>query len=467
MLVQKLVLAATLLGGAWASAQTETLLYNFPAAQSDAVGPNGPLSGLIFDAAGHLYGSTAYGGSYGDGTVYVLAQEAGNWTAQTLHSFRGGTFGKPPQSGAYPYGNLTFDAAGNLYGVTLVGGGSQACGFDDLEGCGTVFQLARNPGGASVQTVLHHFESNGMDGQYPNGSLILDASGNVYGTTGQGGNGLCVEYTGGAVLGCGTVFELSPAQDGGWTEKIIYNFQGGVLGMPSADGAAPMAGLIRDSAGNLFGTTYSGGVYGVGTVFELSPAPGGSWEEKILYSFDNNTADGYKPLAGLVFDGAGNLYGTTNEGGAGLCTNDFGTGGSVLGCGTVFEMSPQGSGVWAEKILYSFQYNSTDGRYPSGALIFDAKGNLYGTTVLGGTGLCEDDDGDILGCGTVFALYPKGSGGWTEVVLHEFQYSSTDGQGPNGNLVFDASGNLYGTTQSGGDNGGKIVGGGTVFKITL
>src|ERR1019366_2578878 len=278
---------------------------------------------------------------------------------------------------------------------------------------------------AAEEKVLHNFNNDGTDGYYPEVGLIVDAAGNLYGTT-----------TAGGAYNSGTGFELTPAAGGGWTETVLHNFGNGT------DGATPYAGLIFDAAGNLYGTTQYGGTYGVGTVFELTPAGGGSWTEKVLYSFNHNGADGGVPAAGLIFDAAGNLYGTTVNGGTGS--------NCVLGCGTVFELTPAAGGGWTEQVLHSFNNNGADGSTPFAGLIFDAAGNLYGTTFAGGT----------YGYGTVFELTPAAGGGWTETVLHNFG-NGTDGTAPYAGLIFDAAGNLYGTTFVGG-----TYGYGTVFEVT-
>jgi uncharacterized repeat protein (TIGR03803 family) len=295
-------------------------------------------------------------------------------------------------------------------------------------GYGTVFELTPTAGGGWAEKVLHGF--NDEDGYGPFAGLIFDAAGNLYGTTTSGG-----------AFNQGTVFELTPTAGGGWTEQVLYSF---CSQTNCTDGAYPLAGLIFDAAGNLYGATYNGGIYpcgayGCGTVFELSPTAGGGWTETVLHSFGNGT-DGAFPYAGLIFDAAGNLYGTT-------------TGGGTYRGGTVFQLTPTAGGGWAEQVLYSFcsQTNCTDGGGPGG-LIFDAAGNLYGTTGGGGA----------YGGGTVFELSPTAGGGWTEKVLHSF--NGTDGTGPSA-VIFDAAGNLYGTTEYGGAYGGNL-GDGTVFELT-
>ncbi|MGA8876750.1 MAG: choice-of-anchor tandem repeat GloVer-containing protein [Candidatus Korobacteraceae bacterium] len=392
--------------GAW----TEKVLYSF-CAQTNCTDGEGPHAGLIFDAAGNLYGTTLSGGiygGYGAGTVFELTPTAGGgWTEQVLHSFGNGA------DGLTLYSGLISDAAGNLYGTTYYGG---------TYGYGTAFELTPAAGGGWTEQVLYSF---GTDGSDPSAGLIFDAAGNLYGTTYIGGG----DYR-------GTVFELTPAAGGGWTEGVLHNFT-------YYDGQQPWAGPIFDAAGNLYGTTYYGGLYlacpggasDCGTVFELMPG-GGRWGETILHNFGTG-GDGFSPTAGLILDAAGNLYGTTYGGGT---YNQYG--------GTVFELTP-GVGGWTETLLHSFG-NGTDGEAPDGALVFDTAGNLYGTTGGGGT----------YGGGTVFELTPTVGGGWTEQVLHNFG-NGVDGANPYTGLIFDAAGNLYGTTQSGGNHGA-----GTVFELT-
>jgi uncharacterized repeat protein (TIGR03803 family) len=267
-----------------------------------------------------------------------------------------------------------------------------------------------------TEKVLYSFQG-GSDGSSPLSGLISDSAGNLYGTTLTGGTN-----------GLGTVFELIHS-NGGWTEKVLHNFN-----YNGTDGFTPLAGLIFDKAGNLYGTTVGGGSNGWGTVFELTPS-NGSWTETILNNFSN--FDGSSPTGGLIFDNSGNLYGTTLYGG----TNSD---------GTVFELTPS-NGSWTETVLHSF--TGSDGMYPDtyhAALIFDKAGNLYGTTEEGGSN----------GYGTVFELKPS-NGRWTESVLHSFPLTAGDGSSPLGGLIFDNSGNLYGTTLYGGTNSD-----GTVFELT-
>src|SRR6516225_9960806 len=321
------------------------------------------------------------------GTVLVGAA-ASSWAQgptyakKVIYSFAGGSDGADPLAG------LVRDAAGNLYGTTYAGGDY---------GSGTVFRLDTT----GKEAVLYSF-SGGPDGGYPYAGLILDAAGNLYGTADAGG-----------AHNYGVVFEV-PA---GGAEGVLYSFTG-----TGGDGADPLAGLVRDAAGNLYGTTASGGASGLGTVFKVSA--GGA--ETVLHSFTGGS-DGEYPYASVIRDAAGNLYGTTYAGGA-------------SGLGTVFKIDTQAH----ETVLYSFR-GGADGEYPSAGLVRDAAGNLYGTTNSGGSS----------GDGIVFKISPAGK----ETVLHSFK-GGKDGEYPYASLIRDAAGNLYGTTYGGGASGW-----GTVFEI--
>lgn len=389
-------------GGGW----TETVLYSFHFNGTDGANPF--LANLISDSAGNLYGTTSQGGTYNAGTVFELtANGGGSWSETVLHNFA-----NIDTDGGQPYAGLIFDAVGNLYGTTLIGG---------TYGAGTVFELSPRQGGGWTEHVLHNF-GNGTDGGFLIGGVVFDGFGNLYGTTHQGGS-----------YGVGTVFELTPTQGGNWTEQILHNFN-----RNGTDGYSPFAGLIIDSAGSLYGTTSEGGSHRWGTVFELALTQG-SWTEKILHNFDpTDGTDGYLPQAALVLDAAHNLYGTTSEGG-------------TYGAGTVFELTPTQGGNWNETVLYSFTGNS-DGAYPQSSLtFFGSLPDLYGTTNNGGANRA----------GTVFELTPTQGGTWIEAVLYNFGGSGTDGAIPNGGLIFDPAGNLYGMTISGG-----MYNSGTVFEIT-
>lgn len=418
----------------------EQLLYSFHLSQDFH-----PQANLIFDASGNLYGTDFYGGSRGAGAAFELSpQSGGGWTETVLHNFHSNS-----QDGRGPSSGLIFDAAGNLYGTTSNGGGDTQC----FHGCGSVFELSPQSGGGWTEKILYSFKPNGQDGNYPGGGLIFDAAGNLYGVTGAGGT---INSDGCIGGGCGTVFELSPQTGGSWKEQVLYNFTG------APDGGEPV-GVIFDPAGNLYGTTFIGGAgacaNGCGTVFEISPGSGGQWIEKVLHSFQPNGPDGNTPYGGVIFDTAGNLFGTTGLGGSFVGEECM-----IEGCGTVFELSPMSGGNWSEQVLYSFQ-GGTDGDGPAAGLAIDAGRNLYGTTVDGGghSG-CSD-----RGCGTVFEVSPKPGGGWSEKVLHRFRSGLHDGYFPAAGLILDPGGNLYGTTIIGGSSrgGGKnIHGGGIVFEVT-
>jgi uncharacterized repeat protein (TIGR03803 family) len=396
-------------------AQIFTVLHDFGGA-ADAQTVYG---GLVRDSSGNLYGTTAYGGTYNNGAVFELSPLAGGgWIENVLYSF-GSTSG----DGVRPYGGLTFDAAGNLYGTTIFGGPSNE---------GTAFELTPTANGGWTEKVLHSFSYDTTDGCRPYSSLVLDAKGNLYGTTFECGANFI-----------GTVFELS-LRAGKWQERIVHNF-----GSTSGDGSEPAAGVVFDAHGNLYGTTFYGGTGtgkpctagSCGAVFEMKPTPGGGWTERVLYSFSNNGTDGIYPAAALAIDAAGNLYGTTSQGG-----NSSGC--SSSGCGVIFKLKPAPNGAWKETILHQLTSGVDDGGWPFGGLTIGAGGKLYGTTSVGGV-----DD-----FGTVFELSPAG-GTWSQTILHSF--ADTDGNDPNANIILDSFGNLYGTTLYGG-----TYGGGSVFEIT-
>src|SRR5580704_1929396 len=397
------------------AASKEKVLYSL-CPVSGCEGGDFPIGGVIFDSAGNLYGTAYEGGAHDAGTVFELSQGTnGTWTETVLHTFAN-------SDGSGPLYSMTFDGAGNLFGTTFFGGSA---------GGGVVFRLRHGAKGWT-EDVLHSF-ADGAEGFYPVGALILDSAGNIYGATNATGSSF------------GAVYQLSPSASGQWNVTVLHAFSGG------RDGANPDAGLIFDTAGNLYGTTVQGGGTGCGgkgcgTIFEISPAEG-QWREKVLRRFDGT--DGASPAASMIFDIAGNLYGTTAYGGNAGCN-------PPSGCGTVFELSPGTNGEWTEKLLHSFRYNP---KQPLGTLIFDKSGNLYGTASTGGPGC------DSTGCGRVFELSPGNTGKWTYRVLHDFQNNRIDGNFPETGMVFDSAGNLYGTTYEGG-SGIWNVGCGTVFEIT-
>jgi uncharacterized repeat protein (TIGR03803 family) len=393
------LLAVLSLGTPSAGAQTffSTTLHSFTNTGGDGTNPQ---AGLISDASGNLFGTTSNGGANGSGTVFELVNSSGTYTEKVLYSFLGS-----PNDGSTPFAGLIMDASGNLFGTTSNGGAN---------GSGTVFELV-NSNGTSTEKVLYSFAASPNDGANPQAGLIRDASGNLFGTTSNGGNTL------------GTVFELVNSS-GTYSERVLYSFQAYSIG------GFPAEGLIMDASGNLFGTTPNGGANGSGTVFELVNSDG-TYSEKVLHSF-TDSPDGRDPQAGLIMDASGNLFGTTYFGGT--------------GAGTVFELV-NSNGTYSEKVLHSFLGWPNDGSTPFAGLIMDASGNLFGTTAGGGANFA----------GTVFELV-NSNGTFSEKVLHHFNVGcGADGRAPSAGLIMDASGNFFGTTEVGGTNNA-----GTVFKIT-
>jgi uncharacterized repeat protein (TIGR03803 family) len=343
------------------------------------------------------------------------------WRETSLHSFN-------YADGAYNlYSGLLFDAAGNLFGTTQSGGNS-GCNLD--ESCGVAFKLMPAANGKWTEKVLHRFFARDPLGFWPRAGLIIDAKGNLYGTTDSGGP-FC------SGLGCGAVFELLPNN----TAKVIYQFMGG------NDGSSPDAALTFDPGGNLYGTTALGGAQNCGTIFELTSQPGGSWTERILHSFSSR--EGCESESKVAFDHAGSLYGTADFGGA------YGSACGGYGCGTAFQLKPGASGIWTLTILHSFG-KGNDGAYPVSGLAIDSAGNLFGVTSQGGkhSSACF-----AYGCGTVFELLRGKADTWTERVIHDFD-SGTDGRVPRGDLIFDDRGALYGTAVFGG-----AYGAGNAFRL--
>jgi uncharacterized repeat protein (TIGR03803 family) len=403
----------TLTAGQW----SETTIYTFTGAKGYY-----PSNDIVFGSAGQIYGVTLLGGTNQlTGTFYELTPASGPWTYATLYAF-------PISDGEYVYSGVTFDAAGNLYGTANTGGAN---------GFGMAYKLAPGANGSWAETNIYNFTSGlTSNGSRPS-SLIFDSAGNLYGASGYSDEH---EY--------GFVYELSPTSHGAWTETTIDQM-GGKINNPSAN-------PIFDNAGNLYGTTNTGGTKGFGAVYELTPQGNGKWTQTILYNFLGDPNDGANPAAALVMDSAGNLYGTTTKGGAGNCS-----GSGDRGCGVVFELQPVAGGTWTEKVLYSFQGRPNDGSVPAGNLILDKNGNLFGTTSAGAikNKSCTFNNGG-QGCGTVYELSP-GSGGWTETVIYEFTGVNGGGGNPQAGLVFDGAGNLYGTTAIGG-----TFNFGTVYKLT-
>jgi len=440
-------LAAFLAATGTAGAQTDfAILHQFqgnPAGCINRCDGAFPQARLIMDGAGNLYGTTFAGGNNGFGTVFELVPPSQiinrGWTEFPLYSFcqqSGCADGKNPQAGLITDGT-------NLYGTTVNGGSNNL---------GTVFKFAP-ANGAWTPTVLYSFAGGSkncggvVDGSNPWADLIMDLAGNLYGTTNQGGSNQF-----------GTVFKLTftptPPKGGVWDFCTLHGFAGG------SDGGYPAAGLIFD-AGELYGTTT--GSANSGTVFNLAPS-GGTWTS---YNFfcpmsgsQSGCVNGRFPYAGLMMGGSGNLYGTTLNGGSSPnCSRPD-------GCGTVFELTPQRGSAWTPTVLYSFcsQSGCADGSNSYAGLIMDGAGNLYGTTILGGS----------QNAGTVFKLAPSG-GAWTPTVLHNFCSESgcADGASPYAGLIYDkASGTLYGTTMNGGASScqggcGVVFAVDTGYKLTV
>lgn len=378
--------------------QAYRVIHTFTGASDGAA----PQAGVTVDRAGNLYGTASVGG-VGFGTVYKLTRGGTNWVVMPLYNFAGGIDGEFPQAG------VVIGANGTLYGTTTFGG---------APGWGTVFNVAPAANACTTalcpwkEAVLYSFQG-GSDGGHPRyGDLTFDTAGNAYGTTYDEGHD-----------DSGTVFQLRPSGDG-WTEDVLYRFLG------ASDGKGPMSGLIFDNTGNLYGTTFKGGQFALGTIFQLQPS-GSSWTESVLYSFTGQD-DGDGPIGGLVVDPSGNLLGTTADG--------------VSNGGAAFKMTAQDNDGWTFTALYQWSYpGDYDCPGPWSNLTMDAAGNLYGTAIVDGA----------YWNGSVFKLAPSDSG-WTYTDLHDFTGGS-DGGLPVGGVALDATGNLYGTTSAGGTTGLGVV----------
>jgi uncharacterized repeat protein (TIGR03803 family) len=360
-----------------------------------------PQTDLVRDAAGNLYGMSVQGGQFGAGTVFRISPAGSGWTETVLYSFTGGA------DGGQPYGGVTLDAAGNIYGTGVIGGTGGVCAED---GCGVTFKLT-NTGSGFTQSVIHHFA--GPDGSGPGGPVVFDNAGNLYGMTPTGGTD-----------GLGVIYQLVPGPGGTWTQNVIHNFTGG------ADGGTGSAGrLLLDPNGNFYGVATVGGLYGQGIVFHLtsdSGTPSGPWTLRPIYDF-KGSPDASFPYGGLIFDKHGNLYGTTYYGG-------------TDGLGAVYKLDKR-SGVWVESVLHSFTGGS-DGANPISHLVLGPKGRMYGTTSEGGSS---------CGCGTIFKMTQKANGLWQESIVYRFE-GAPDGSYAYNGLTVDPAGNLYGSTVHGGDD---------------
>ena len=402
-LVSLAVLATLLAVVPTVQAQTYQVLYNFNGGADETYS----WGGLTIDQSGHLYGTTIgpLGCLAGCGTVYKFSHEGSGWVFSTLYAFRGG------QDGTIVYAPVTIAADGSLYGTTVGGGLIGGCSGN---GCGTVFRLqppatfCRSVTCPWNETVVYRFQECPSLHE-PEDGVAFDRAGNMFGAPTWGGLG-CVDDN----PGDGGVFELTPSQ-GGWSYQTIYELPGG------SDGCTPVGTVMVNQAGNVFGTSNQ---CGGGTVYEVSPS-GSGWNGFTLHSFEE-TDSGSTPWAGLISDSAGNLYGTTAYGGL----NDS---------GVVFELSPSNGSY-----TYSVLYNFSGGGGSLSRLSMDTAGNLYGSQYAVGANMD----------GLIFKL-TRGSSGWTFTDLHDF--NGNDGSQPVGNLALDADGNLYGSTSLGGAHGYGVI----------
>jgi len=405
-----LICGLTMIALQTVQAQTFTVLHDFTGGVDGA----NPEAALTVDFAGSLYGTTSIGGA-GYGLVFRLTHKNSSWILAALYTFQGGS------DGASPAGPVVFGPDGALYGTTEFGGVGPCRSSGGISGCGTVFKLTppqtvcKSANCPWTKTILYRFQGS-PDGAWPLSRLTFDQSGNIYGTTNEGG-----------AVGPGTVYELVPS-DGGWSETILHSFSG-------PDGGSPHSEVIFDAAGNLYGTTPAGGPNEFGVSYELSPSSSG-WMETVLYSPAGWPNPG-APYGGVIFGPAGTLFGTTVYGG----TNNE---------GAVYQLSLR-SGGWDSATLFSFSGGDAG---PVAGLVTDTVGNLYGTT-----------DADNGGCGSVFKGTRSGTS-WTFSNLHVFR--ATEGCYQYDNVIFDASGNVYGTSYAGGTYTCFAGGGGcgTVWMIT-
>ena len=405
-----------------AQAQTLSILHSFTGGLDGGI----PYAGLTMDRGGNLYGTTFTGGA-GYGVVFKLTHKNGAWVSTSIYTFRGFDLG----DGAGPTARVILGPDGALYGTTVAGGiGTCESGIGTTyPGCGTVFKLAPQATVCKTavcpwtETILYRF-SGGADGASPFGSVVFDQAGNLYGTSRTAHAG-------------GNVFKLSHTGTQ-WTETVLYEF----TNQPPDGGVGPYSELVFDRAGNLYGTTMMGGLYGYGTVFQLVNS-GSSWTGHTIYSIPPTT-----PVwAGVILDQAGNIFGGTY-------------GNPEEGCGVLFEVSPLGAG-WSGQVLYDFPCTNGYGAGPAASLLMTSEGNLLGATTADGNGGC-----DGFGCGTVFKAVHNPNGTWSNVYLYEFSGGS-DGGIPYSNVTMDASGNLYGTASQGGltQNGCGGSGCGVVWEL--
>ena len=405
MFVLSMALASTLATASAAAAQTYSVIHSF-SGSADGSTPN---STMIMDQAGNLYGTTSYGGAQpgnaGSGLVFKLVKRNSSWVLTPSYTFQGGS------DGAHPGASVVIAPNGILYGTTSLGGNP---GCPAGMGCGTVYQL-QPPARACqsvlcpwTKTVLYRF-TGALDGANPGyGQLVFDHSGNIYGTTGGGGD-----------LGSGVVYQLTHSS-GGWQESVLHSFDG------MGDGLEPLSGVVFDSQANLYGTTVRGGAHGNGTVYELTSSESG-WMISKQYDIAN---EGNSPYAGVILDQLGNVYGATLLGGPG-------------NGGTIFQLVSSGS-QWSSSIIGSFSPLGGQGLGAFSNLTMDAAGNLYGTTGTDGA----------HGFGSVFKLAPQ-NGSWVQTTLYDFAGGS-DGCNPSGGVTLGPNGYLYGTTQGCGAGYGVV-----------
>ncbi len=377
-----------------ASAQTETILYSFTGGSDGA----SPYPGLTPDGKGNFFGTAEFGGANYGGAVFELSPSTnGTWTESVIFSFGSNAVGE------FPTGGVTMDGRGNLYGLTFLGG---------LYFSGVAYELSPSSSGTWSETILYNFDqASAGAGFYAADGLIWDTTGNLYGTTSNGGPS-----------GDGTVFQLVQASDGTWTENTLYSFTG------KDDGGLPYSRLLFDKAGNLYGTGVMGGAHDSGVLFEFIPESNGTWTETIVHAFTGG-AGSVASTGALTMDQSGNLYANT-----------------VF---AVMKFSKDSKGQWNPTILHQF-LGGPDGADGESKLLFDSAGNLFGTTMTGGTHR-----------GTVFELSPTTTGHWKEKILHCFEPKNDAIFPEHGVLVEDSGGNLYGAAQSGG-----AYGQGAIFEIT-
>jgi hypothetical protein len=390
---------------------TGVALYNFTYG-TDGGSPHQ----IVSDGASGFYGVAGGGPVTTDcpftcGVIFHLSKSGGRWRDNVIYSFKNGNDGIAPTG-------IALGPDGNLYGLTN--------GNFPTGNLGTAFQLKHTPTGWRFN-LLHAFGTVDSDGIQPMGSPILDAAGNVWGVTYEGGSGTACTY------GCGTVFRLTPTSSGPWTETIVHNF----TSFP--DGQNPQAGLTIDSNGNFFGTTGAGGLSAVnaGTIYELTPSVINGWDENVIYDFQGQTIDGASSKGQLLIDSSGNIFGTTYSGGLFHNNACFGY------CGAVFRLSPNAN-AWTEHMLHGFSY-TVDGGLPVAGLAMDAGGRLYGTTSIGPNNTSR---------GTVFRLTKGADDNWIDTVLYDF---TTIGGDPQGGVVLDSAGNVYGSVTTGGTALGGVV----------